>query len=452
MTTNRSTGSLRSTPTEDALTQMFDLQSSALSIPQNQSEFLRLGPEWIPVEQLKQRSSRIKPTLAVAAGVIVLLGVGVAVRDAEVPIEARPAHTPSIDQPGQTDQSEDVPEQTQPKSTKPPSTSAPSTEPTSTEPTSTESVSTDSVSTSQLTNVEIDLIGAYDIDTQTVDFEADSIRLTMNGETFDLIFELPLGSFDTDPNLPETESAADGAVVVPVSGVSNVGVWNRKTDLLLAGRHDGQTDRVFFDFVSDGAEWWASTIWVSDQPGTFGNSPHADGEEGWTAINGEFFRSPLGSKFVGDLHLATIEITGLEVEAFRRPPACLRPRDAVVLDFYGDPQHRRGLYLDYRLERTEAEVPFSLIALDPYACMPVPLDRDTVVIVSSENQSIVHSSGGELKSQDSADNAGQFTINLSARGPGSTDITVRLEDATGALLVEITVPVQVWDASGEYQG
>jgi hypothetical protein len=78
-------------------------------------------------------------------------------------------------------------------------------------------------------------------------------------------------------------------------------------------RRENVSMRLNIYFQSDGIDWWASEIRVSDG--------WPDGS--WVTVVGERFRTPLGQACLGDLHLvdggARLDIEGLHVQAFAAP-------------------------------------------------------------------------------------------------------------------------------------
>jgi hypothetical protein len=103
---------------------------------------------------------------------------------------------------------------------------------------------------------------------------------------------------------------------VDVSLNSDPGDANYQTLELTWSEHDIEM-RLNLTFKSDGNEWW------SDQIQTYNGKGNGEGAE-WVTFTGNFFRSPLGSSFVGTFDqtateggvASRIQIGGLELHAF----------------------------------------------------------------------------------------------------------------------------------------
>lgn len=104
---------------------------------------------------------------------------------------------------------------------------------------------------------------------------------------------------------------------------SDPGMVNEYTTLELTWQEHGVEMRLYVYFTSDGTDWWSKEIRTYDG--------RAQGE--WITYEGEFFRSKLGTPFTGDLDLQAedhgvtgrLRLTGLSLEAFRRPDVCRAP-------------------------------------------------------------------------------------------------------------------------------
>ena len=95
--------------------------------------------------------------------------------------------------------------------------------------------------------------------------------------------------------------------------------------LELTWHEHGVEQRIFVYFTSDGTSWWA------DEIRTYDGRANAE----WIEQRGEFFKSPLGTAYVGDLDLPNLTIRGMRLEAFRRPAACDNATSplALIADF-----------------------------------------------------------------------------------------------------------------------
>jgi hypothetical protein len=136
-------------------------------------------------------------------------------------------------------------------------------------------------------------------ETPTVLLEAASVEVTVGGKTF-------------VPN-PDVSVAGDP------------GLSKESTTLELTWHEQSVEQRINIYFASDGTDWWANEIRTYD-----GSS-----DSKWIEQQGEFFKSSLGSAYIGDLDLSNLKIHGMRLEAFRRPSACDNPTTplALVADF-----------------------------------------------------------------------------------------------------------------------
>jgi hypothetical protein len=93
------------------------------------------------------------------------------------------------------------------------------------------------------------------------------------------------------------------------------------TTLELTWHERGIEQRIYLYFTSDGTNWWANEIQ------TYNGRPDGDWIE--PAAQGQYFKSPLGVAFHGDLNLANLRIRDMTLEAFGRPHACDTPIGAI---------------------------------------------------------------------------------------------------------------------------
>lgn len=97
---------------------------------------------------------------------------------------------------------------------------------------------------------------------------------------------------------------------------SDPGMVNEYTTLELTWFEHGVEMRLNIYFTSDGSEWWSNEIRTYDGA--------KQGE--WIRYGGEFFRSSIGTPFVGDLDIRAedhgvpgrLRLPSLHLEAFRR--------------------------------------------------------------------------------------------------------------------------------------
>jgi hypothetical protein len=132
--------------------------------------------------------------------------------------------------------------------------------------------------------------------------------------------------FETPVVLLEASSVevktALGQTFVPTPDVTvdgDPGMANPTLELTWHER--GIEQRIFIYFTSDGTNWWANEIRTYDG--------RANAE--WNTEQGEFFKSPLGTAYVGNVYLPFLTIQNMRLEAFRRPSACDNPTSPLAL-------------------------------------------------------------------------------------------------------------------------
>ncbi len=259
------------------------------------------------------------------------------------------------------------------------------------------------------------LLKPYRFDTKSVRLAADQIRLTYEGDTFDYSMTVYLGM---DGN--ELEEPMDAGVF----GFGELGT-REKSNLRLEGNRDRVPVLVEFDFESDGTDWWASEIRTS-----FGES----GTD-WLRETGEFFRSPLGTTFTGDLMLDHLTMTELEVLAFKKPVACLVPKHALAVGF-NEPYATiyTGFNIDYWREPATTELLLRLF--DSASCTPSDIDGLDVEVnvvdptVFGFDEIIDH------------EEVGVFGLQLDVKRAGGTRIEVLVRDSDGLVVAELTFTAQ----------
>ena len=138
---------------------------------------------------------------------------------------------------------------------------------------------------------------AFHFATPTVVMDADSVEVITTDRTWTPTADLVV---EGDPGMP-----------------------NEYTTLELTWHDGGIEQRIHVYFTSDGVDWWANEI------RTFDGQPQPEWVE--PVALGEFFRSPLGTAFVGDLDLPNLRIHGMTLEAFRRPSVCDSPTVPIAL-------------------------------------------------------------------------------------------------------------------------
>lgn len=138
---------------------------------------------------------------------------------------------------------------------------------------------------------------------------------------------LPAFHFETPTVLLDADSveviAADRTWVPTVDLIvhGDPGLPNEYTTLELTWHDGGIEQRINMYFTSDGVDWWANEIRTYDGQGDWFEPVAA----------GEYFRSPLGTAFIGDLDLPNLRIHSMTIEAFRRPAICDNPTAPISL-------------------------------------------------------------------------------------------------------------------------
>jgi hypothetical protein len=107
------------------------------------------------------------------------------------------------------------------------------------------------------------------------------------------------------------------------------GTMNEYTTLEMSWREHDVEMRLNVYFTSDGTDWWANEIRTYDG--------RAQGK--WITYDGEFFRSKLGTPFIGNLDVRAtdhgvtgrLRLTDLVLEVFPGPDPCLTPPSPLAL-------------------------------------------------------------------------------------------------------------------------
>jgi hypothetical protein len=205
--------------------------------------------------------------------------------------------------------------------------------------------------------------------------------------------------------------------------VGDPGRPNESTTLELTWHDDGIEQRVFLYFASDGVDWWVREIRTYDG--------QVDGEWVEPSAQGEYFRSPLGSAFVGDLDLPNLQIKGMTLEAFLPPVVCDNPITpiALVADY---PTINSGI--------GGAVATFQMI--DTTTCTPVPVAdfqfeyvSDDPAIVKVDPPEVVDGYP-EIKSR----------VELNLLAPGSTTVRATARNNAGEIVSTSSMNVAVSDA------
>jgi hypothetical protein len=138
----------------------------------------------------------------------------------------------------------------------------------------------------------------FHFETPTVLLDAASVEVDAAGKTF-----VPAGDLrvEGDPGIP--------------------GIPNASTTLELTWHEQGVEQRIYIYFTSDGTDWWANMV------NTYDGQTNGD----WIEQQGEYFKTPLGQAYVGDLDLPNLKIHGMRLEAFRRSSSCDNPTTPLAL-------------------------------------------------------------------------------------------------------------------------
>lgn len=143
-------------------------------------------------------------------------------------------------------------------------------------------------------------------ETQQVSLRAQAIKIEVGGKQFATTTPMDVNG---DPGTPEY------------------------TTLELTWWEHGVEMRMNIYFKSDGGQWWSEEI------RTYNGKKQGD----WAYYRGDFFRSPLGQPFVGDLDVTAatggpddgasgrLRIPGLRLEAFTLPDVCTSPASPYAL-------------------------------------------------------------------------------------------------------------------------
>lgn len=372
-------------PTEIALREMFFVQSDMLKVPAKQANDLINEPLLISTSVVQVRRKRIPVLASVAASFLLALAfIGISRATGQAGDSA--LVDGGKDESSASDSTGGVSATTEPIS----------------------------VSTAQATDYR-SLLKPYQFDTKSVRLTADQIQLTYDDETFDYSFTIYAGIDGT-----EMDDPMDAGVI----GFGELGT-REKSNLRLEGNRDRVPVLVEFDFESDGTDWWASEIRTS-----LGES-----RTNWLRETGEFFRSPLGTTFSGDLTLDHLAMTGLEVLAFKKPVACLIPKHALAIGF-GEPYATiyTGFHIDYWREPATTELQLQL--LDSNTCVPSNLGNLVVEV------NVVDPSVFSFDRLVDHEEVGVFGLQLAVNRAGATRIEVLVRDSGGLVVAELTFTAQ----------
>ncbi len=215
------------------------------------------------------------------------------------------------------------------------------------------------------------------------------------------------------------------------------------------------TQRIHLYFASDGVSWWATEIRTTDAAGEWVVAPQGQ----------QWFTSPLGTAWTGDLDLPNLRITGLTVEAFLPPAACVDPTSPIaVVSPYVTVDGWAGGGFGGRIDLIDTA---TCTAIDPtaYLFTTVVDDPSIAVVTSSEpwpspttivsemttvpgvppapTTTVIDPAGSYEVDPGTAapEPFGRFTLELLR--PGSTTVRVTVTDAAGTLIGTVALPVTV---------
>ncbi len=201
------------------------------------------------------------------------------------------------------------------------------------------------------------------------------------------------------------------------------GMPNEYTSLELTWHNGDIEQRVHLYFASDGVDWWVSEIRTYDgqQPGDW-FEPIA---------TGEFFRSPLGTPFVGDLDLPNLQIHDMTLDAFLPPDVCnntLAPI-ALLADYPTIDAPVGGFGASFQMIDTATCTP---VAVAPYEFDYVSDDPTIVKVEYSEPID----GYPEIKTR----------VGLTLAAPGTTTVHATARNTTGEIVSTADMHVTVGPA------
>lgn len=248
---------------------------------------------------------------------------------------------------------------------------------------------------------QVPVAQAFEFETPQVRLRAAAVTVHVGGQTF----------------VPSVAVEVDG----------DPGTQERTTLELTWFEHDIQM-RIYIYFTSDGTDWWANEI-----------STYDGAENGeWITTEGEFFRSPLGQPFIGDVALGYVNLEGVELEAFRARDVCDDPQAPVAL--VADQYAIAGEYAPGYGYAT------SLTVLDTASCQPIDGSGLSIDVVSGDPD-IASIQGDAADLRGIAQ--GKIRVELRFHGVGKTSIRVQAHDKeTGELVGAVEIPVSV-EQSGD---
>jgi hypothetical protein len=200
--------------------------------------------------------------------------------------------------------------------------------------------------------------------------------------------------------------------------------FDNNTTLELTWHDQGIEQRILMYFTSDGTNWWATEI------RTYDGGINGD----WITEQGEYFKSPLGSAFVGDVDLPNLKIRGMQLEAFRRPSSCDNPTSPLAL--IADYPHINSVAGGYGA---------TLKLVDTTTCQPVAVSNFTFEY-QSDNPAIARLFTPQLTIPDYPPTLTRVDLDLVS--PGYTVIHVVAKDQAGTVVgsADMQITVRPGDA------
>lgn len=202
---------------------------------------------------------------------------------------------------------------------------------------------------------------------------------------------------------------------------SDPGMPNEYTTLELSWHDNGVEQRMYMYFQSNGIDWWVREIRTYDG--------QVDGDWLEPTVEGQYLKSPLGTAFIGDLDLATLRITDMTLEAFRRPAVCESPTDPIAL------------LADYpTIDSLDGGFGATFQMIDTATCTPLPVAPyefdytvdDPTIVAIQPNEPIDGFPAIKTRVELSFLRAGATTVHATARNDtgevvstATMDITVR---------------------------
>ncbi len=236
----------------------------------------------------------------------------------------------------------------------------------------------------------------FHFETPTVRLDASSVEVVIGDQTFEPTSDVRV---DGDPGMP-----------------------NEHTTLELTWHHRGIEQRIDIYFASDGIDWWANEI------RTYNGQTDGDWVE--PPAQGEYFKSRLGTAYVGDLDLPNLRIHRMTLEAFLRPAACEAATTpiALIADYPTiDSFSLGGFGASFQL-------------LDTTTCTAIPVGQYTFEY-TSEDPTVAAVAVPQLDVPDDPPTKTRLDLQLVA--PGATTIHATAKDAAGNVVSTIDVQVTV---------